>query len=188
MSWDIDLIRTAWSIAAKAHDGQKYGGSEPGEQIEYLKHIGGVTLEIMQAMVHHPEADAELALTCAILHDTVEDSEISLSYLFDQFGSSIASGVSALTKNPALQGKEASMLDSLRRIKEQPEEVWMVKMADRIINLSQPPYYWNTEKIKAYRAEAQLIHQHLHSASHYLGQRLQDKIDAYPPGGLPDEE
>lgn len=181
MKWDIDLVRKAWNIAAKAHDGQKYGGARPGEQIEYLKHIGGVALEIMQALLHHPDADAELAIACAILHDTVEDSEISPEYIFDQFGSAIASGVSALSKNSVLPDKEAAMLDSLRRIREQPHEVWMVKMADRIINLSHPPHYWNDEKISAYRAEAQLIHEHLHPASTYLGQRLQDKIDAYPP-------
>jgi (p)ppGpp synthase/HD superfamily hydrolase len=180
MSWDIDLIRTAWDIAARAHDGQKYGGAAPEEQIEYLKHIGGVVLEIMQALRHHPDADAELAIACAILHDTVEDSEITTAYLFDQFGSHIAAGVAALTKNSALQNKEEAMLDSLNRIREQPPEVWMVKMADRIINLSHPPYYWDDKKMAAYRAEAQLIHDHLHSASAYLGQRLQDKINAYP--------
>lgn len=180
MNWDIELVRTAWSIAARAHDGQKYGGASPGEQIEYLKHIGGVGLEVMQALHHHPEADAELAIACALLHDTVEDSEITLEYLFDQFGSAIAAGVSALTKNASLKNKEEAMLDSLHRIKEQPPEVWMVKMADRIINLTHPPYYWNADKIAAYRAEAQLIHEHLHSASAYLGQRLQHKIDTYP--------
>lgn len=180
MTWDIDLIRKAWSIATKAHDGQKYGGAQPGEQIEYLNHIGGVTLEIMQALLHHPQADAELALACAILHDTVEDSEINPEYIFDQFGSSIAAGVTALSKSSRISNKEEAMLDSLHRIREQPHEVWMVKMADRIINLSPPPYYWDEPKIAAYRKEAQLIHRHLHEASGYLGSRLQDKINAYP--------
>lgn len=42
--------------------------------------------------------------------------------------------------------KKLQMQDSLRRIKSQPREVWMVKMADRITNLQPPPGHWSEEK------------------------------------------
>lgn len=178
-AWDIDLVRRAWALATDAHDGQKYGGREEGRQIEYLNHIGAVCLEVMQSLLHHPEADADLAIICAILHDTVEDSAVGLEQIEEQFGAAVARGVAALTKNEALPGKAEKMLDSLQRIKAQPSEIWMVKLADRIVNLTAPPYYWDQQKMTAYRREAQLIYQHLHPASDVLAARLQARIEAY---------
>jgi len=71
------------------------------------------------------------------------------------------------------------MLNSLKRIKEQPQEVWIVKMADRVSNLGKPPHYWKAEKIKAYQEEAQIIFDYLHSANKSMAKRLQEKIEAY---------
>ena len=92
----------------------------------------------------------------------------------------MADGVQALSKNTSLPTKAEQMRDSLDRIRQQPAEIWMVKMADRITNLYHPPHYWNNEKILAYRDEAQLIHDELLTADFGLAQRLQAKINAYP--------
>lgn len=62
----------------------------------------------------------------------------------------------ALTKQKALPAAER-MKDSLRRILEEPVEIGMVKMADRISNLVQPPGHWTVQKIAAYRDESRLI-------------------------------
>lgn len=179
MVWDIEAVRAVWDLAARAHQGQQYAGPAPGESFEYLKHIGSVTMEVMQALIHHPEADARLALCCAILHDTVEDTDVTPELIRRQFGPEVAAGVAALTKNTTLEGKAAQMADSLRRIKSQAREVWMVKMADRITNLSPPPFYWTNEKTAAYHREAQLIYDQLHPASEPLARRLLEKIEAY---------
>ena len=178
-SWDIECIKRAWNIATLAHDGQKYGGPTKGQQVEYLNHIGSVFIEVMQALQHHPEANAELALCCAILHDTVEDTPLTVADIETQFGGAIALGVSALSKDETLGTKEAQMSNSLSRIKAQPQEIWIVKMADRISNLSQPPHYWTMAKMKSYQKEGQLIYDHLHTASSFLSNRLKSKIDAY---------
>lgn len=179
ITWDIDLAAKAWSVATAAHKGQKYAGPKEGEQFEYLTHIGQVLMEVMQGLQHHPEADTNLAINCAILHDTVEDSPVSITDIKTQFGDSVANGVAALTKNESLGDKKSQMLDSLERICSQPKEVWMVKMADRIANLSPPPHYWNSKKIEAYRKEAELIYENLHTASPCLANRLQEKIETY---------
>ena len=71
------------------------------------------------------------------------------------------------------------MLDSLKRIKQQPKEVWAVKMADRICNLYAPPFYWTNEKKKTYREEAMLIHRELKDGNAYLAERLGRKIEEY---------
>lgn len=70
------------------------------------------------------------------------------------------------------------MLDSLKRIKEQPKEIWAIKMADRICNLYAPPFIGLMRK-KEYIDEARLIHHELQAGNKYLGKRLANKITEY---------
>ena len=55
----------------------------------------------------------------------------------------------------------------------------VVKLADRITNLQQPPSYWTTEKIRGYHAEAERILEALGPASPYLTARMEVKLAAY---------
>ena len=71
------------------------------------------------------------------------------------------------------------MKDSLERIKQQPKEITMVKMADRITNLQPPPAHWDRGKIKRYATEAAMILNHLGTADSYLAGRLSMKIVEY---------
>jgi guanosine-3',5'-bis(diphosphate) 3'-pyrophosphohydrolase len=71
------------------------------------------------------------------------------------------------------------MADSLARIRAQPREVWLVKLADRIVNLGPPPTDWSTDKRRAYQAEARGILTALAEASPYLADRLNARIAAY---------
>jgi len=175
-----DLIDRVWDLASKRHSGQTYGSIVEGERIEYMTHIGRVALETSWALSLDGAADPNLALPCAILHDTIEDTGTSHAELAEAFGSAIADGVLALSKDERLPGKGAQMADSLRRIRLQPREVWMVKLADRIANLGQPPHYWSNEKILAYRDEAVVIREALGTASADLALRLDGRIEAYP--------
>ncbi|MEZ4637992.1 MAG: hypothetical protein R2856_24035 [Caldilineaceae bacterium] len=74
------------------------------------------------------------------------------------------------------------MTDSLHRIQQQPHEVWLVKLADRIVNLQPPPPHWHAAKIAAYREEARTILAVLGPADAYLAQRLAEKIKIYGEG------
>jgi len=125
-----------------------------------------------------PEFDGDLILQCALLHDVIEDTTFSYQDIADKFGERVAQGVLALSKDKKLPN-EQQMADSLKRIRQQPKEIWMVKLADRIINLSPPPGYWSIEKRQQYREDAILIHEALHQASAALGKRLLEKIEHY---------
>ena len=175
--WTPDEYIRAYLFAANAHVNKKVKDSE----LPYIVHVSLVSMEIIAALQVEPEHDGDLAVKCALLHDVVEDSNITLTQLTHEFGKRIADGVSALTKNKKLD-ENSRMQDSLRRIQEQPREVWMVKMADRITNLQPPPSSWTTEKIQGYKEEAMEIHAALNSASQYLASRLQDKIKTYRTG------
>jgi (p)ppGpp synthase/HD superfamily hydrolase len=71
------------------------------------------------------------------------------------------------------------MKDSLRRILREPPEIGMVKMADRISNLSEPPRHWTAERSAGYRDEAQLIHDSLKHSHEGMATRLLQKIEEY---------
>lgn len=169
-----DRYVDAMRFAAAKHNAQK----EPGHDLPYLVHVVSVAAEVIAGLEQAPLLNADLAVTCALLHDTVEDTGTSLDEIRARFGDAVAAGVSALTKNDQLP-KAEQMADSLRRIREQPPEIAVVKLADRIINMSAPPHYWSKEKCSAYRVQAGLIADQLGDASRALEARLREKMDAY---------
>jgi (p)ppGpp synthase/HD superfamily hydrolase len=173
-NWSQDTYIKAYKFTANAHHRQKI----PGTEIPYIQHLSFVSMEIIAALNVEKERDGNLAVQCAILHDTIEDTNITFEQIKSEFGEDVASGVLALTKDDSLP-KEVRMSDSLRRIKVQPQEVWMVKLADRITNLQPPPQHWNQEKIIRYREEAIVIYEALKEASPFLASRLADKIKGY---------
>jgi (p)ppGpp synthase/HD superfamily hydrolase len=176
MHWNEELYRQTLSFAAKAHATQKI----PSMEIPYLKHISAVVMETLSALQHTPEItwDMDFALQCALLHDVIEDTDIVYEEVEVSFGKKVADGVLALTKNDQLP-REARMADSLQRILQQPAEVRVVKMCDRIDNLYIPPVYWSTPKRKAYQTEGQFILDTLKGVCPYAEARLQKKIDTY---------
>ncbi len=173
--WNPDKVIQAWRFAADAHQGQ----TVPGTDLPYLTHLGQVTMEIMRAVAAEPVSQPDLPILCAILHDIIEDTSVTYDPVLKKFGPAVANGVLALTKDATLPTKAEQMDDSLVRIKQQPQEVWMVKLADRISNLGPPPHHWTPEKIRFYHDEALKIHRELGEASAVLSDRLQSRIKAY---------
>lgn len=178
-AWSQDRYLAAWRFAAEAHREQRF----PGTDLPYLVHIGAVAMEVMAACAAEAPAEPDLAVQCALLHDTLEDTQTEAFVLEARFGPAVLAGVQALSKDESLC-KEAAMGDSLARIRRQPREVWMVKLADRVSNLGPPPGHWTPEKIERYRAEARIILDALGEASPLLAARLVQRIAAYPPSSI----
>jgi len=172
--WSADLYLDAVRFAAARHQGQEV----PGTNLPYLMHVVSVAGEVMGAIARAPIDRPDLAIACAVLHDVLEDTGAADADLAGRFGADVAAGVRALSKDKALP-KEARMPDSLARIRAQPREVWMVKLADRIVNLGRPPDFWPEAKRRAYQAEARDILAALGEASTWLADRLAARIDAY---------
>ena len=174
LSWSQEEYIRAYHFAAKTHRGQNF----PGTGLPYLIHISFVSMEIIAALavekVNHPD----LAVQCALLHDVIEDTDISYKAIKEAFGIDVANGVDALSKRNDVK-KAQRLSDSLNRIQDQPHEVWMVKLADRISNLQPPPPHWSRTKITAHWESSTEIHADLKDSSPYLGERLLQKIDNY---------
>lgn len=179
-TWSPDLYTEAWMFATQKHEGQTYGGALQNERIPYINHLASVATEVIWALQHTIKIyNADLAIACALLHDTIEDTKTTVEEIETTFGPAVAAGVLALTKNETLPGKSEQMNDSLNRILQQPEEIAVVKMADRVVNLYLPPFYWNHGKCKTYREEGIVIYNALHHADEVMAARLQYRINRY---------
>jgi guanosine-3',5'-bis(diphosphate) 3'-pyrophosphohydrolase len=84
---DREMLTRAYQIAEKAHENQKRVSGEP-----YISHCLAVAAILVEMKVP-PEV-----VIAGILHDTVEDTEITLSDLKKEFGDDIAKLVDGVTK------------------------------------------------------------------------------------------
>ena len=180
-SWNQNKYIKAYLFAANAHKGQPFSGNP---DLPYIVHTSLVSMEVMSAIQGKQGVDGNLATQCDLLHDAIEntaDTATPITYddIKAEFGESVASGVLALSKNKGID-KPLQMADSLHRIQQQPPEVWMVKLADRITNLLPPPASWDAKKIAEYRQESISILTALGSANSALAERLKTKIENYP--------
>lgn len=89
---DLALIRESYQVAAAAHAGVNRRSGEPF--IEHTIAVAGILAELAM--------DAQ-GIAAALLHDTVEDTAITLDVLRQQFGPVIAAIVDGVTKFDAVE-------------------------------------------------------------------------------------
>ena len=171
------LRNHALQFATIAHGNQVRKGNE---HIPYIFHCVDVANEVIYYS-GLPVAELEIASVIAILHDTVEDTLVTIDQVREQFGDRVADGVAALSKDGAIpehneHSKLEQLKESLVRIKAQPRYVQVVKPADRVSNLKSFPAMWSREKIVNYLNESALIAQELGGASEGLHARLLSRI------------
>ncbi|PWH17459.1 MAG: (p)ppGpp synthetase [Anaerolineae bacterium] len=106
--FDRDMVRRAYELAAQAHLGQKRHSGEP-----YINHC--VAVASILAEMRMPSD----VVAAALLHDTVEDTEVTLEQLRLQFGQTIANLVDGVTKLDSLP--RVSRSDHFGEDEEQPE-------------------------------------------------------------------
>jgi GTP pyrophosphokinase len=84
---DRDLIKNAYQYAEQAHRGQLRASGEP-----YITHCVAVAYILAELKV------PPVVIAAALLHDTVEDTSVTLDDLREKFGNEIASLVDGVTK------------------------------------------------------------------------------------------
>lgn len=165
-------------IYTKAYE---YAKSKHGNQIyaeyPYMHHCKGV-YEIINNLKDKTHIDIDFITQVSLLHDVLEDTNTSYEELRDKFSKKVADGVLALTKNKNL-GHDESLIDSLKRIKRQPIEVPMVKMADRIFNISTLNSLWGVEQGRYYLEASVIIFNELKKYNPELANKLENHIKEY---------
>lgn len=106
--FDRDIVRRAYELAAQAHAGQKRHSGEP-----YINHC--VAVASILAEMRMPSD----VVAAALLHDTVEDTDVTLEQLRLQFGPTVANLVDGVTKLDSLP--RVSRSDHFGQDEEQPE-------------------------------------------------------------------
>jgi (p)ppGpp synthase/HD superfamily hydrolase len=166
-TWSQDKYIKASFFAAEALNGQIF----PGTNLPFTMHLSLVSMEVIAALQAESGLDGDLAVQCALLHDVTDYSNQTNETIIREFGIEVAQGVQALSKCDGVPESQR-LTDSLARVKKQPREVWMVKMADKLTNLASPPGSWTSKTLKTYRTSALQTYEALKPASRFLADRL----------------
>ncbi len=126
---DQILIRQAFELAKDAHEGQKRKSGEP-----YVFHPIAVA-----KIVANDIGLGAVAIVSALLHDVVEDTEITHDEIYERFGEKISRIVRGLTKIKKLQGENISIqAENFRKMiltLNDDVRVILIKLADRLHNM-----------------------------------------------------
>jgi guanosine-3',5'-bis(diphosphate) 3'-pyrophosphohydrolase len=126
---DVELIRRAGVCAINAHEGQLRRTGEP-----YVTHpiaVAGIAADL---------GLDETTIAAALLHDAVEDTGVTTTWLASEFGAQVAAVVDGVTKLDRLEfdSKEAQQAATIRKMfiaMAQDWRVLLIKLADRLHNM-----------------------------------------------------
>ena len=124
-----ETLSKAYNFALKAHKNQKRDSGDP-----YLVHPVAVA-DILSDL----KLDSATIAT-GLLHDTIEDTEITYQKVEEEFGKEVADLVDGVTKISELEGKiiQNSKAENIRKLilaTSKDIRVLLVKLADRLHNM-----------------------------------------------------
>ncbi|MBR0542772.1 MAG: bifunctional (p)ppGpp synthetase/guanosine-3',5'-bis(diphosphate) 3'-pyrophosphohydrolase [Clostridia bacterium] len=126
---EIKAVKKAYSVAADAHKAQLRYSGQP-----YIIHPLAVADILLNLGMDSPSIQA------ALLHDTVEDTDITLDDLKKNFGEEVANLVDGVTKlgRVPLSTKEEQQAENIRKMllaMSHDIRVIIIKLADRLHNM-----------------------------------------------------
>ncbi len=142
---DRELLSRAFAFAANAHDGQVRRSGQ-----EFIFHPWGVSKILVSLKVD------EQTLAAALLHDTVEDTEVEIDDVRAAFGEEIAHLVEGVTKltRVQFQTREQAEAENYRKMVVAMAEdvrVILIKLADRLHNLRTIEYMGKQTQVRKAR-------------------------------------
>jgi GTP pyrophosphokinase len=126
---DLDIIRRAWEFCLEQHEGQKRASGEP-----YAVH----PLEV--AMVLAELKMDSTAIAAGLLHDAVEDTDVTSDEIAERFGEQVAHIVEGVTKLDKIKfaNREDHQAENIRKMllaMVTDVRVVIIKLADRLHNM-----------------------------------------------------
>lgn len=122
---DSELVEAAYQVAREAHEGQQ----RKDNGAPYLTHPLRVAELVSGAGL------GEEVVAAAVLHDVVEDSELSDSDIARRFGTRVAEIVSALTEDETIDDYERRKAEHRDRVEAAGADAVAIYAADKIANL-----------------------------------------------------
>lgn len=126
---DLDIIRKAWAFCMQQHEGQKRASGEP-----YIIH----PLEVAQVLAEL-KMDST-AIAAGLLHDAVEDTDVTSEEIAKRFGDQVAHIVEGVTKLEKIKfaNREDHQAENIRKMllaMVTDVRVVIIKLADRLHNM-----------------------------------------------------
>jgi GTP diphosphokinase / guanosine-3',5'-bis(diphosphate) 3'-diphosphatase len=126
---DLELVSRAYRLSAQAHHGQK---RESGD--DYVSHSVAVATILAEQQMD------STTIAAALLHDVVEDSDVSLDEIRRTFGNEVADLVDGLTKLSTLAFRSTAeeQAENYRKLLlsiARDARVIIIKLADRLHNM-----------------------------------------------------
>jgi GTP pyrophosphokinase len=126
---DLDLVRACWAFCIQQHQGQKRASGE-----QYISH----PLEVGQVLAEL-KMDAT-AIAAGLLHDAVEDTDVTTAEIARRFGEQVAHIVEGVTKLDKIKfaNREDHQAENIRKMllaMVTDLRVVIIKLADRLHNM-----------------------------------------------------
>ena len=126
---DLEIIRKAWAFCLQQHEGQKRASGEP-----YIIH----PLEVGQVLAEL-KMDST-AIAAGLLHDAVEDTNVTSAEIAKKFGDQVAHIVEGVTKLDKIKfaNREDHQAENIRKMllaMVTDVRVVIIKLADRLHNM-----------------------------------------------------
>lgn len=125
---DLKMVSDAFELALEAHKFQRRKSGEP-----YIHH----PVEVAKICFNEIGLGAT-SVTCALLHDVVEDTDVKLEEINYRFGNKVGKIVDGLTKLDGLYNVESPQAENYKKVLSTlvyDVRVVLIKMADRLHNL-----------------------------------------------------
>lgn len=137
---DMQLVIKAYNYANEAHEGQVRNSGE-----KYIVHPVNVALILAELNMD------TATIIAGLLHDVIEDTNISYEKIVDEFGKEVADLVDGVTKLKKLQykTKQENQAENLRKMvlaMANDIRVIIVKLADRLHNMRTLEYMTEEKK------------------------------------------
>jgi GTP diphosphokinase / guanosine-3',5'-bis(diphosphate) 3'-diphosphatase len=126
---DLDIIRRAWQFCLEHHEGQKRASGEP-----YVVHPLEVALVLAELKMD------STAIAAGLLHDAVEDTNVTTAEIEKRFGEQVAHIVEGVTKLDKIKfaNREDHQAENIRKMllaMVTDVRVVIIKLADRLHNM-----------------------------------------------------
>jgi (p)ppGpp synthase/HD superfamily hydrolase len=138
---DFSLISTALMLAAEGHANQR----RKSDDAPYINHL----IDVMSLLVTIEKVIDSTILCAAILHDSLEDTNITQASILEEFGEDTLNIINALTDDKSLTLAERRKY-ILNKLPNSSPAIKLIKLADICSNASAIPAGWDLQRIKDY--------------------------------------
>jgi guanosine-3',5'-bis(diphosphate) 3'-pyrophosphohydrolase len=144
------------SAAAFAADAHRNHRRKDAEATPYINH----PVEVARILAEEGKVTDLDVLTAALVHDTIEDTDVSAQQLEDRFGKRVRNLVEEVTDDKSLPKERRKQLQ-IEHAAEASPDAKLIKLGDKIANLrdlvQSPPADWPPEREREYFAWAKAV-------------------------------